>query len=64
MPDINPSDGNDYTERVIAESVSQFRVVRRAPANGNAVLVDITLVLANAKGSTTLQMSVRVGAGL
>ena len=64
MPDINPSDGNDYTERVIAEGVSQFRVVRTAPANGNAVLVDITLVLANAKGSTTVQTRVRVGAGL
>ncbi len=63
-PNLNPSDGTDYTERVIADDVTQFRVQRIYPDNGAAVLVDITLVLGSAAASTTVQTRVRVGAGL
>ena len=63
-PNLNPTDGTDFTERVIADGVSRFRVVRIPGVNGSAVLVDITLTLSSATASTTVQTSVRVGAGL
>ncbi len=62
-PNLNPVDGTDVTERVIAEDVSQFRVNRIPPKNGSTVLVDITLVLTSGSVSTTVQTQVRVGSG-
>jgi len=63
LPDLNPVDGNDFTERPIAENVSLFRVERLAPGpNDRAVLVDLTLQLAAPSGETVdLHTRVRVG---
>lgn len=49
-PNLSPVDGNDFTEHVIAEGVSRFRVERISGAGKRAVLVDITLELAKADG--------------
>jgi type II secretory pathway pseudopilin PulG len=63
LPDLNPADGTDYTERPIAENVSQLRVERLATGpNDRAVLVDLTLALTAPSGeSVTLHTRVRVG---
>lgn len=66
LPDVNPVDGNDYTERTIAEADKiAFTVQRLAPNPGDrAVLVNITLQLVNKQGETVnLQTQVRVGGG-
>jgi hypothetical protein len=65
LPNLDPADGLDFTERPIAENVSLFRVERLAPSpNDRAVLVDITLQLAAASGETVdLQTRVRAGGG-
>jgi type II secretory pathway pseudopilin PulG len=65
LPNLDPTDGLDFTERPIAENVSLFRVERLAPgANDRAVLVDITLQLATSSGETVdLTTRVRVGGG-
>jgi hypothetical protein len=64
MPNLNPSDGADYSERVIAEDVTQFRVVRVPPRNGTTVLVEITLALGDPASGVTVRTRVRVGADL
>ena len=64
MPNLNPLDGSDYTERVIAEYVTSFRVERIAQGSGRAVQVDITLGLQSDDAELTLQTRVRVGAAL
>ena len=64
MPNINPADGTDYTEYVIAKNVSQFRVERLAGNNGRA-LADITLTLSPAGGDpVSLNTRVVVSSGL
>ena len=64
MPNLNPADGLDYTERVIAENVTRFRVERIAQGAGRAVQVDITLDLQSGAAQVSLQTRVRVGAVL
>ncbi len=65
IPNINPTDGTDYTEYPIAENVSQFRVERIPQAYGRAILIDLSLTLTDASGeSTHLNTQVRVGGGL
>ncbi|MDD5112484.1 MAG: prepilin-type N-terminal cleavage/methylation domain-containing protein [Methylobacter sp.] len=51
LPTILPANGASYTEYVIAENVSQFRVERIIPGNVTSVLVDITLTIAPAEGA-------------
>jgi type II secretory pathway pseudopilin PulG len=65
MPNINPTDGTDYTEYVIADNVSSLRI-ERLPLAGKIVdIVDITLVLGNAPAEPiSINTRVRVGAGL
>ena len=63
-PDLNPVDGNDFSEHVIAENVSRFRVERIPDTGKRAVLVDITLELTPPGGEpTSLNTRVRVGGG-
>ncbi len=62
-PNVNPVNGNDFTERVIAENVSRFRVERIPQGAGRAVLVDITLGLTGENANVELHTRVRVGAG-
>ncbi len=62
LPDLNPNDGNDFTERVIAENVASFRVERIPQGAGRAVLVDITLGLAGDHAKVQLHTRVRVRA--
>ena len=49
-PNLNPVNGNDFSEHVIAENVTRFRVERIAAAGKRAVLVDITLDVAKPDG--------------
>lgn len=60
MPNINPADGTDYSEYVIAENVSQFRLERLVGSNGRSTLVDITLTLSPA-GGNPVSLNTRVG---
>ena len=63
-PNLNPVDGNDYTEFPIAENVTRFRVERVPQGSGRAVLVDLTLDTTGPGGKTiTLNTRVRVGGG-
>ena len=56
--------GADFTESVIAENVTQFRIERIPQGGGRAVLLDITLVLTAASGKTvTLNTRLRPGGG-
>jgi prepilin-type N-terminal cleavage/methylation domain-containing protein len=65
MPNINPDDGTAYSEYVIAENVTQFRVERVLGANGSTVLVDITLTLSPSSGQPfSLNTRVGIGSGL
>ena len=63
-PNLNPVDGTDFAEYVIAENVSRFRV-ERVPGSGmRAVLVDLTLELKTTDGETVdAHARVRVGGG-
>lgn len=63
MPNVNPVDGNDFSERVIADNVSRFRVERIPEGAGRAVLVDITLGLTGTHAEVEFSTRVRVGAG-
>ena len=62
IPNPNPLDGTDYTELVLAENVSQFRVERIPPGTDDrALLVLIALELVGPQGSTlSLSSHVRV----
>ncbi len=65
MPNLNPSNGTDYSEYPIAENVTDF-VVQRIPGNnGTSILVDIALQL-SPPGSEPINLNsrVRVGSGL
>ena len=64
MPNLSPVDGSDYTERVIAEYVTSFRVERITQGSGRAVQVDITLGLQSDDATVLLQTRVRVGGAL
>lgn len=66
LPDVNPVDGNDYTERPIAEADNVTFTVDRLAANpgDRAILLNITLQLTDNGGETVnLQSQVRVGGG-
>ena len=66
LPNLNPVNGNDYTERTIANADTIiFTVDRLAFTSGDrAVLLDITLSLDDDQGGTVnLQSKVRVGGG-
>lgn len=63
-PNLNPVDGNDYTEYRIADNVTRFRVERIPQGGSRAVLVDLTLDTTGASGKTiSLNTRVRVGGG-
>lgn len=63
-PNINPVDGNDYTEFPIADNVTRFGVERVPDTGGRAVLVDITLDISPPNGErVSLNTRVRVGGG-
>lgn len=60
-PNLAPVDGTDYTERIIAEDVTSFRIERLPRALNRADLVDITLGLGSGNASVLVQQRVRVG---
>lgn len=65
IPNINPIDGRDYGEYVIAENVSQFQVSRLSGGDTVSILVDITLTLSPPDTDpVTLNTQIRVGARL
>jgi hypothetical protein len=61
-PNLNPTDGTDFSEHVIAENVTRFRVERIPDVGKRAVLVDITLELAE-PGGEAVSLNVRLRAG-
>ena len=62
LPDLNPSDGADFTEYTIADNVTHFRIERIGGTH--AVLLDITLEVTLPGGEPTrLNTRVRVGGG-
>ena len=65
LPDINPANGDAYSESPIAENVNLFEIERLPPNPGDrSVLVKIRLELATPEGdSVLLESRVRVGAG-
>jgi len=65
IPNINPTDGTDYTEYPIAENVTQFRVERIPQGTGRAILVDLSLTVTDSNGeSAQINTQVRVGSRL
>jgi prepilin-type N-terminal cleavage/methylation domain-containing protein len=65
LPDINATDGTQYTAYPIAENVSQLRVERVMGNDGSTVLVDITLTLSPPGGvPVTLNTRAAIGSGL
>lgn len=59
MPNLNPADGNDYTEHPLVENVTNFSATRRP--QGRRVIVEITLDVAN--GNETINLSSRIRLG-
>lgn len=65
IPNLNPIDGTQYTEYVIADNVSQFQVSRINGGDGKTALVNIVLTLTPpAAESVTLNTRIAVGSGL
>jgi len=65
LPDLNPTNGTDYSEYAIAENVTHFRIERVSDAGKRATLVDITLELTLPDGEpTSLNTRIRVGGSL
>ena len=63
-PNLNPIDGNDFTEHVIANNVTRFRVERIPDTGKRSVLVDLTLEVTPPDGEpVSLTTRVRVGGG-
>lgn len=63
-PNLNPTDGTDYTEYPIAENITHFRVERIPDTGKRSVLVDITLELTLPDlGPVSFNTRVRVGGG-
>ncbi len=62
LPNVNPVDGQDYSERPIAENVTVFRVERVPEGVKRAVMINISLQLTNAAGeSVSFRTQVRAG---
>jgi len=59
MPNLNPVDGNDYTENPLVENVITFTAARIP--QGRGVIVEITLAIANGNETINLNSRVRVG---
>ena len=63
-PNLTSFWGGDYSEYVIAENVTRFRVERISDAGKRAMLVDITLEITDPDGEpVSLNTRVRVGGG-
>lgn len=61
-PNLNPVDGTDFSEYVIANNVTRFRVERIPDIGKRNTLVDITLDIAN-PGGETISLNTRIRAG-
>lgn len=61
-PNLKPVNGTDYTEYVIAENVTRFRVERIPDTGKRAVLVDLVLEV-TPPGGEAVSLSTRVRAG-
>lgn len=59
MPNLNPVNGNDFSENPLVENVTAFTVTRRP--QGRRDIVEITLDIAN--GNETIHLSSRTRAG-
>lgn len=59
MPNLNPVDGNDYTENPLVENVTAFTATRIP--QGRRVIVEITLAIANGNDAINLSSRTRVG---
>ncbi len=66
IPNLDPVDGTDFRESVLAENVSRFQVERIAPApNDRALILMVTRELSGSEGEVvSLSSRIRVGGGL
>jgi prepilin-type N-terminal cleavage/methylation domain-containing protein len=65
LPAIDPVDGQDVTEHVLATGVTNFRVERLSTASRRATVVDVQLTLTGASGeAVTLKTRLRLGRGI
>lgn len=65
MPNINPTDGTQFTAYPIADNVGQFLVKYIPGGNGSTVLVEINLTLSPPNAaSVSLTTRIAVGSGL
>lgn len=62
LPNLNPVDGRDFSERPIAENVSLFRMERMVRGNRRTDLVEITLELTDDAGES-VRFTTQVRAG-
>lgn len=66
MPNLNSTSGTDFSERAIADNVTQFQVTRPLNdiAGNRAIWLDVALTLTGASGNqVALNSRLRVGAG-
>lgn len=64
MPDLNPTDGTDYTERVLADDVALFEVeLEAAQARGQRIRLELHITAADGE-LIKMTTSVRVGGAL
>ena len=61
-PDLNPVNGTAFSEHVIAENVTRFRVERIPDTGRRALLVDLTLEISG-PGTEPLSLNTRVRVG-
>lgn len=65
LPAIDPVDGQDVTEHVLATGVTSFRVEHLDTAGRRATLVDVQLTLTGTSGeAVTLKTRLRLGRGI
>ena len=62
LPNIDPTDGTDFQENIIAENISLFQITRIPQGSGRAILVDISLEITASDGELS-QFNTRVGVG-
>lgn len=60
-PNLNPSDGADFTERTITDSVSLFRVERQPRVAGRTEAVSVILELTRQDNVVRIEQQLRIG---
>lgn len=65
IPNLDPTDGTDFSTYVIAENVNSFSITRQVGGDGKTIVLDVTLVLDKANGQTkSFNSVIRLGGAL